>query len=135
MQQGRYAGKLVHRRILDQSAPKPFRYFDKGNMALVGKGFAVLQSGKFQLSGFVAWLAWALIHLLFLAQFSLRLSVLVQWTWGYLTGTRGSRLIVNYSSTAPQIPTRDTRTSSPASIRLPEHNDGGNNRAPATGMI
>jgi len=59
MQQGRYVGQLIHRRLSGKSAPRPFRYFDKGNMAVVGKGFAVLQSGKIHLSGFFAWLAWA----------------------------------------------------------------------------
>ena len=57
MQQGHYAGRMIHGRILGKSTPTSFSYFDKGNMAVVGKGFAVLQSGKVQLSGFVAWLA------------------------------------------------------------------------------
>jgi NADH:ubiquinone reductase (H+-translocating) len=96
IQQGRYAGKLIHRRITGQPAPAPFHYFDKGNMAVVGKGFAVLESGKIQATGFVAWLAWAQVHLHFLAQSSLRLSVFVQWVWTYLTGQRGSRLIVHH---------------------------------------
>jgi NADH:ubiquinone reductase (H+-translocating) len=96
MQQGRYAGRLIHRRIAGASAPPPFRYFDKGTMAVVGKGFAVLQSGRLHLSGFLAWLAWAAIHLEFLAQSSLRVSVFVQWVWTYITGQRGSRLIVNH---------------------------------------
>jgi NADH dehydrogenase len=104
IQQGRYAGKLIQRTITDQQAPPPFRYFDKGNMAVVGKGFAVLQSGKFRITGFVAWLAWALIHLQFLAQSSLRVSVFVQWVWTYLTGQRGSRLIVNHHSCNPTKP-------------------------------
>jgi NADH:ubiquinone reductase (H+-translocating) len=104
IQQGRYAGKLIRRTIAGQEAPPPFRYFDKGNMAVVGKGFAVVQSGKFQLSGFVAWLAWAEIHLHFLAQSSLRVSVFVQWVWTYLTGQRGSRLIVNHHSSNPTRP-------------------------------
>jgi NADH dehydrogenase len=94
LQQGRYAGKLIHRRIAGKSSPKPFRYFDKGNMAVVGKGFAVLQSGKFRVSGLLAWLAWAGIHLQFLATSSLRLSVFLQWVWTYLTGRRGVRLII-----------------------------------------
>jgi NADH dehydrogenase FAD-containing subunit len=96
MQQGRYTGKLIHRRITGQSNPAPFRYFDKGNMAIVGKGFAILQSGKVQISGFAAWMAWAAIHLQFLAQSNLRVSVFVQWVWTYLTGQRGSRLIVDH---------------------------------------
>ena len=96
MQQGRYSGYLIHRHIIGKSAPGPFRYFDKGNMAVVGKGFAVLQSGKFHASGFLAWLAWAGVHLQFLAQSNLRVSVFLQWVWTYLTGQRGSRLIVNH---------------------------------------
>jgi len=106
MQQGRYAGKMIRARINGSSTPGPFRYFDKGNMAVVGKGFAVLQSGKVRLSGFVAWLAWAAVHLEFLATSSLRVSVFVQWVWTYLTGQRGSRLIVNHRGPEPmsQIP-------------------------------
>jgi NADH dehydrogenase FAD-containing subunit len=96
IQQGRYAGRLIHRVISGRSRPGPFRYFDKGNMAVVGKGFAVLESGRVHLSGFVAWLAWAAVHLQFLAQSSLRVSVFLQWVWTYITGQRGSRLIVNH---------------------------------------
>ena len=96
MQQGHYAGKLIERRVTGKASPRPFRYFDKGNLAVVGKGFAVLQSGKVHMSGFVAWLVWAAIHLQFLAQSSLRVSVLVQWVWTYCTGQRGSRLIVKH---------------------------------------
>jgi NADH:ubiquinone reductase (H+-translocating) len=100
MQQGRYAGTVIHRRIAVESAPPPFRYFDKGTMAVVGKGFAVLQSGRLRLSGFLAWLAWAAIPLEFLAQSSLRVSVFVQWVWTYVTGQRGARLIVNHHGPA-----------------------------------
>ena len=96
MQQGRYAGRLIDRRLRGKPAPPPFRYFDKGNMAVVGKGFAVLQSGRVALSGFLAWMAWAAVHLEFLGQSSLRVSVFVQWVWTYLTGQRGARLIVNH---------------------------------------
>jgi len=96
IQQGRYAGRLIQRQIECKSELKPFRYFDKGNMAVVGKGFAVLQTGKFRTSGFIAWLAWAAVHLQFLAQSSLRVSVFVQWVWTYLTAQRGSRLIVKH---------------------------------------
>ncbi|HUO14866.1 MAG TPA: NAD(P)/FAD-dependent oxidoreductase, partial [Verrucomicrobiae bacterium] len=85
MQQGRYAGKLIHSRIAGDPAPEPFSYFDKGSMAVVGKGFAVLQSGKVHASGFGAWLAWAAVHLQFLATSSLRVSVFLQWVWTYLT--------------------------------------------------
>ena len=96
MQQGRYAGRLIHSRITSSSVPRPFRYFDKGNMAIVGKNFAVLESHKIRLSGFFAWLAWAAVHLQFLATSNLRISVFVQWVWTYLTGQRGSQIIVRY---------------------------------------
>ncbi len=96
MQQGRYSGAAIHRRIGGQPPLPSFRYFDKGTMAVVGKGFAVLQTGRIRLSGFLAWMAWAAVHLEFLAQSSLRVSVFVQWVWTYLTGQRGSRLIVNH---------------------------------------
>ena len=101
LQQGRYVGRLIHRRTAEESAPKPFRYFDKGNLAVVGKGFAVLHSGKLQMSGFLAWLVWAFVHIRFLALRSLRLSVLAQWAWTYLTGGRGVRLIVTDSTPPP----------------------------------
>jgi NADH dehydrogenase FAD-containing subunit len=106
MQQGRYAGKVIRSRMSGSSPPRPFRYFDKGSMAVVGKNFAVLQTGKIHLSGFFAWLAWAGVHLEFLATSSLRVAVFVQWVWTYLTGQQGSRLIVNYHSTeqAPAKP-------------------------------
>jgi NADH dehydrogenase FAD-containing subunit len=101
IQQGRYAGKLIGSRVNGTRQPAPFRYFDKGTMAVVGKGFAVLQSGKIKTSGFVAWLIWAFVHLLFLATPSLRLSVFLRWVWTYVTGQRGSRLIVNHHAPAP----------------------------------
>jgi NADH:ubiquinone reductase (H+-translocating) len=95
IQQGRYAGKLIKKRIAGGSPPPAFSYFDKGNMAVVGKGFAVLQSGKVQVSGLTAWIAWAGVHLQFLATSSLRLTVFLQWIWTYFTGQRGDRMIVN----------------------------------------
>jgi NADH dehydrogenase FAD-containing subunit len=100
MQQGRYAGRFIRRLTSGKDKSSPFHYFDKGNMAVVGKGFAVLESGKFALSGWLAWMAWVAIHLSFLAQASLRVSVFVQWLWTALTGQRGSRLIVNQQTAA-----------------------------------
>lgn len=96
MQQGRYAGIHIARKVTGRALPGPFRYADKGNLAVVGKGFAVLQSGKVRISGFLAWLVWAAVHLQFLAQSSLRVSVFVQWVWTYFTGQRGSRIIVKH---------------------------------------
>ena len=94
MQQGKYAAKSISRKVTGQPALPPFRYFDKGNLAVIGKNFAVLQSGGMQVSGFLAWLVWALIHIQFLAENSLRFSVFLQWAWTYLSGKRGERLII-----------------------------------------
>jgi NADH:ubiquinone reductase (H+-translocating) len=110
MQQGRYTGKVIHCRITGSAPPGPFSYFDKGNMAVAGKGFAVLESHKVRVSGFGAWLAWAAIHLQFLATSSLRLTVFLQWVWTYFTGQRGSRLIVNHHGSQPAKAAEETST-------------------------
>jgi NADH dehydrogenase FAD-containing subunit len=102
IQQGRYAGGRIAQRLLKESSPNPFRYFDKGNMAVIGAGFAILQADKVRLSGLVAWLAWAGVHLQFLATSSLRLTVFLQWIWSFLTGQTGVRLIVNHSPLSDQ---------------------------------
>jgi NADH dehydrogenase len=116
MQQGRHAAKVIHRRVTGGSPPGgPFSYFDKGNMAVVGKGFAVLESHKVAVSGFGAWLAWAFIHLQFLATSSLRLSVFLQWVWTYFTDQRASRLIVNHHGAQPVKAAEDV-SSTPAIV-------------------
>ena len=85
---------MIARRLAGAAAPKPFRYFDKGNMAVVGRNFALLEAQKLKLSGFPAWLAWAFIHINYLAQFNNKLLVMAQWAWTYITRQRGSRLIL-----------------------------------------
>ena len=94
IQQGRYAAKSIFRQVTKRSQLPPFRYFDKGNLAVVGKNFAVLQSGRIMMSGFLAWLVWVLIHIQFLAESSLRFRVFFQWVWTYLSAKRGDQLII-----------------------------------------
>jgi NADH:ubiquinone reductase (H+-translocating) len=94
MQQGRYVGRSIARRVTGQAPPQPFRYFDKGNIAVIGRNFAILESGRLRLSGFVAWLAWAAIHIAFLPQAGNRLMVFTQWAWSYVTKQGGARLIL-----------------------------------------
>src|ERR1700728_2774944 len=96
IQQGRYAGRRIARSLLGTPYPRQFRYCDKGNMSVIGADFAILQAGKVRLSGIVAWLAWAGVHLQFLATSSLRLTVSLQWIWSFMTGQTGVRLIVNH---------------------------------------
>jgi NADH dehydrogenase len=133
MQQGRYAGRLIHNRIVGNPPPSPFNYFDKGSMAVVGKGFAVLQSGKVRMSGFVAWLAWAAVHLQFLATSSLRLSVFLQWVWTYVTGQRGDRLIVSQHGSEVTKPGLDTTVK--ATFAGSENSRPGRTETPTGGAI
>jgi NADH dehydrogenase len=93
IQQGRYVGRLISAELKGRATPRPFRYFDKGNMAVVGKNFAIMESGRIRLSGFLAFLIWALIHITSLPQAQNRRRVWTQWLWTYLTGQRSSRLI------------------------------------------
>jgi NADH:ubiquinone reductase (H+-translocating) len=93
IQQGRYVGRLISRQLKGKAARRPFRYFDKGSMAVVGKNFAVLERGRIRTSGFTTWLVWVFIHVLFLPQLQNRLRVQRQWFWSYWTGQRSSRLI------------------------------------------
>ena len=96
IQQGKYVARLIASRLRDCATSVPFRYFDKGNMAVVGRNYAIVQSGKFKLRGWPAFFAWAVVHLQFLAQSSLRASVFLQWIWMYVTSQPGSRLIVDH---------------------------------------
>jgi NADH dehydrogenase len=93
IQQGRHAGRSIVARIRSTEPPEPFRYFDRGSMAVVGKNFALLQRGSFGSSGFVTWWLWALIHIAYLPQMQNRLRVPVAWLWSYFSGQRGARLI------------------------------------------
>ena len=92
MQQGRFVARQIHRSL--EGLPRErFRYLDKGIMATIGRSRAVAKIGKLRLSGFVAWLAWLLVHILYLIDFRSRAVVLINWAWSYFTYQRGSRLI------------------------------------------
>lgn len=93
IQEGRYVGRLIANELKGKTSTKAFRYFDKGNMAVVGKNFAVLERGGVQTSGFLTWIIWAFVHILTLPQLHNRLRVQREWLWSYFTGERGSRLI------------------------------------------
>ena len=96
IQQGKYAAKAVIERAGKRSptAPiAPFRYFDRGYLATVGRTYAIGEIGPLQLSGVPAWFVWAGVHIAYLIGFRNRLLVLTQWLWKYLTYQRGARLI------------------------------------------
>jgi NADH dehydrogenase len=105
LQQGKYVAKLIRKEVAaggpfslpSASGAGPtrpgFHYWDKGSLATIGRAAAIAQFGKIHISGFVAWLSWLFIHILFLIGFRNRLLVFIQWAWSYVTYERGARLI------------------------------------------
>lgn len=91
-QQGRYVAELI-RKGTPKEKRQPFKYWDKGQLATIGKNRAVGMVGRFRLSGYPAWLAWSFIHIAYLIGFRSRIVVMVEWVVQYLTGSRGARLI------------------------------------------
>lgn len=92
-QQGHYVARVIDHRIRGLPAPPPFRYFDKGIMATIGRGKAVADIRGLKFGGLVAWLLWGAIHLMPLVGFRNRVVVALDWLWAYLTRARGVRLI------------------------------------------
>jgi NADH:ubiquinone reductase (H+-translocating) len=93
IQEGRYVGRLIAQQLRGGEVSEPFRYLDRGSMAVVGKNYAVLQRGAFSAGGFLTWLLWVFVHILSLPQLQNRLRVQRQWLWSYVTGQRSARLI------------------------------------------
>jgi NADH:ubiquinone reductase (H+-translocating) len=92
IQQGKATGANIARSV--SGAPRvPFRYWDRGTMATIGRGAAIAEIGRLKLHGFIAWLAWIFIHIFFLIGFRNRIAVMLEWAWAYLSWQRGARLI------------------------------------------
>lgn len=102
IQQGRHCAKVVGARLAGRPAPPPFRYFDLGNMATIGRAAAVADIFGLRFGGFIAWLGWLFVHLMNLVLFANRLLVFVQWGFSYLSWNRTARLI-----TEVEAPARD----------------------------
>ena len=93
---GRYVARLIKDEIdlgVGRSPRPPFRYWDKGTMATIGRTAAVAWIGRFKFSGWLAWLAWLFVHLIFIIGFRNKLSVLFQWAYSYFSYKRSARLI------------------------------------------
>ena len=93
MQQGKYAGRVIARRLRKQDPPAPFHYSDRGDMAVIGRASAVANIFGHEVWGWPAWFVWAFIHILYLIEFQSRIIVIVRWAFQYLTFSRGARLI------------------------------------------
>ncbi|HZU38779.1 MAG TPA: NAD(P)/FAD-dependent oxidoreductase [Gemmataceae bacterium] len=92
IQQGRYVARLIRERLRGRTLP-PFHYKDRGSVAVIGRAAAVADLGWIHISGYLAWLAWLVIHIMNLILFENRLLVMVQWAWDYATRNRAARLI------------------------------------------
>jgi NADH dehydrogenase len=116
LQHGRYAAHCLLDEIAGASARRPFVYFDKGQMATIGRSRAIVQSSRMQLTGWFAWLAWLVVHIYYLSGFENRLLVLIQWAWSYLSFSRGARLIVEktWRSYPDAVVAADDKTAAPA---------------------
>src|SRR6266487_507277 len=93
MQGGRYVASVITHRVTGKELNKPFHYRDKGNLATVGRSYAIIDIGNIRLTGFFAWLMWLAVHIYFLIGFRNRLIAIFQWAWEYWTYSRGARLI------------------------------------------
>lgn len=112
IQMGAYAAEVIRH----GGAKKPFVYRDKGSMATIGRAAAVAEIGKLKLTGFVAWMAWLVVHLLFLVGFRARLVVLINWIWAYLVYRPAARILPELarSEPAPESPATAAGAGTPA---------------------
>lgn len=94
MQQGNYVARVIRNRVQNPSVKAaPFRYWNKGNLATVGRMYAIADLGWIKMSGHLAWFVWVVVHIYYLIGFRSRFMVLLEWAWAYLTFQRGARLI------------------------------------------
>jgi NADH dehydrogenase len=92
IQQGQYADKLVRARLNAKTLP-PFRYHNRGMLAVIGLDAAVADPGRLKFAGLVAWLLWVLIHIIYLIEFDNKVLIMFRWIWNYFTRKLGVRLI------------------------------------------
>ncbi|HLW55229.1 MAG TPA: NAD(P)/FAD-dependent oxidoreductase [Candidatus Angelobacter sp.] len=101
IQMGKFAARQIRRSV----AGKPretFVYLDKGSLATIGRSHAVADLGRLHFSGYLAWLAWLFIHVLFLIGFRNRILVMMEWAWAYITYNQGARLITDTATAEPE---------------------------------
>ena len=105
MQEGKYVADIINRRVKNDRKPvKPFRYRDKGNLAVIGRNSAAAWFGKFRIFGFFAWLVWVFVHIGYLIEYDNKLIVLLQWSWNYFTRKKGARLITGREVQPEKLP-------------------------------
>ena len=100
IQSGKYAARVIRQRVQHEAPLPPFKYFDKGNMATVTRGYAVVDSKFMRTAGFIGKLGWAFLHILYLSAFQNRIIVFFRWTWEIISNQRGARVI--YETRPPE---------------------------------
>jgi NADH dehydrogenase len=131
IQEGRFVAKLIRKELESPGGPSfassakggesgraPFHYWDKGSLATIGRAAAVAEFGKIHISGFIAWLSWLFVHILFLIGFRNRLLVFIQWAWSYVTYERGARLITGSTYLPGWTPSAPVAKSEPAAEEI-----------------
>jgi NADH dehydrogenase len=104
LQGGEHAAAIIRAEAAGKAGPRPaFVYWDKGSMATIGRASAVVETGRVTISGFLAWLMWWVVHILFLIGFRNRVAVILQWAWSWLTFQRGARLITGAIPPLPAV--------------------------------
>ena len=102
IQEGKFAAAVIRKRLAGRTDVGTFSFWDKGSMATIGRNSAVAEMGPIRLSGFLAWLAWLFVHIVYLINFSNRVMVMFQWFWNYLTRNRSARLITGINVQRPK---------------------------------
>jgi len=103
IQEGKYVADVIRRRVTGRAQPKPFWYWDKGELAIVGRAYAVADLRLVQFGGFLAWLVWAAVHIYFLIGFANRLFVSLQWGIAFLTKRRRVRILPEEPASARDL--------------------------------
>ena len=101
IQEGSYVASVITQHVTDQEQGKAFHYTNKGNLATVGRSYAIVDIGPFRLTGLVAWVMWLIVHIYFLVGFRNRFIAIFQWAWTYFTFARGARLIISGEKSEP----------------------------------
>lgn len=133
IQMGRYAGERIAEEVAGRSsseARKTFSYQDKGSLAIIGKARAIAHIGRWKVGGFLAWLLWGGIHILFLIGFRNRLLVLLSWFWGWLLNVRDARLITGDARLDIRVPRPPDFIPSEARVQNEAFRPSGGKNAP-----
>ena len=110
IQEGKYVADVIRRRVEGRAQPKPFWYWDKGDLAIVGRTYAVADLRFSRFAGFTAWLLWAGVHIYFLIGFANRLFVLLQWGVAFVTKRRRVRILPGEPPCAPELDLSSNRS-------------------------